>query len=234
MTEAFAGGYVEQPPGPKYAASLRFAELGVRPPLPKPQTLARWRKTMPDDFLCSLVAPWVPSIATDGSLNFEGGSDALDSWIVPALQAIHASALVIKTSPELTPSRRNKERLAAFLQKTAELTTTDIVWSPSGLWEPEESSQIAEEYGALVAMDPLQDPDVLHHQSSGIQTAPRDTHYLRLRAMGVRSRFSEDSLHNVAHWLTTHEAKRAYIALHSPRAFTEACRLQDIVGAVRD
>ena len=45
-----AGASVERPPGAKYTAELRFAELAPSAPLPKPSTLRRWRHDLPEGF----------------------------------------------------------------------------------------------------------------------------------------------------------------------------------------
>ena len=52
-----AGSVVDRLPGPKYAAQLRFAELALRKPLPKPATLRRQRADAPAELVLALRAP---------------------------------------------------------------------------------------------------------------------------------------------------------------------------------
>ena len=118
-----AGAQVERPPGKKYASALRFAE--IRPPLPVPRagTLARWREDLADDFELALEAPLGTFRSAAGELRIDDGVHERVVWLRDAVSALRAFALVVRTSAEVTPSKRDRDRLAACL----DLLRVDVV-----------------------------------------------------------------------------------------------------------
>ena len=149
-----AGAQVERPPGKKYASALRFAE--IRPPLPVPRagTLARWREDLADDFELALEAPLGTFRSAAGELRIDDGVHERVVWLRDAVSALRAFALVVRTSAEVTPSKRDRDRLAACLD-LLRVDGVQLVWEARGMWEPEELSARAVELGVVPAFDPL-------------------------------------------------------------------------------
>ena len=72
MTQILAGATLERPPGPKYVASLPYAELTFPSSWPKLATLAKWRKTAPGLEL-GVVAPYGVRTGEKGALGTWSG-----------------------------------------------------------------------------------------------------------------------------------------------------------------
>lgn len=213
-----AGAQVERPPGPKYASALRFAE--IRPPLPVPRanTLARWRDGLADDFELSLEAPMGTFKGSAGELRIDEGVTERVAWLRDAVKALRAFALIVRTSADITPSRRDRDRLSACLD-LLRMDGVHIVWEARGLWEPEEFAVRALELNTVPAFDPLNTP------------VPLDGpfHYARVPTVGQRARISEGLLYEIDQVLAGSE--RAYVAIESSQSFRRATELQALFDA---
>ncbi len=217
--EFHAGAVLDRPPGPKYTASLHFAELAFPGALPKTSTLSRFRAAVPEDFLCALVIPPSCLRGTGGPLRMDAELEARLTWVKDAAEALGARALVVPTTPEVTPGQRDRDRLAAYFALLPRAEGRDLVWSPRGLWEREEVERLADREGVLAAFDPLEDP---------IPEGP--VLYARLRTIGARSRISSGMLVDVVERLAETEADEAFVAIESPRSFKEAAALQAVAA----
>jgi hypothetical protein len=213
-----AGAQLERPPGKKYASALRFAE--IRPPLPVPRagTLARWRDDLADDFELALEAPLGTFRGAAGELRIDEGVMDRVAWLRDALVALRAFALVVRTSADITPSRRDRDRLSACLD-LLRIEGVTIVWEARGLWEPEEFAVRALELNTVPAFDPLSTP------------APvgGPFHYARVPTVGQRARISEGLLYEIDQALA--ESERAYVAIESSQSFRRATELQALFDA---
>ncbi len=208
-----AGAQLERPPGKKYAKALSFAE--IRPPLPVPRTstLARWREGLREDFELSLEAPLGTFTGDAGELRIDEGVRERAAWIKDAIVAVKAFAVVVRTPASVTPSRRDRDRLAACLD-LLRIDGCTIIWEPRGMWEADELPGRAAELGALPAFDPLQDPP-----------PPGGAfHYARVRTVGQRARISEGLLYEIDQALA--DSERAYVAIESAQSFRRATELQ--------
>ena len=215
--QLLAGALLERPPGPKYAAALRFAELAPQNPLPKPQTLAKWRKGLPDVFELALRVPrsvWNPP---EGPLrNTEQLEDGLD-WLSKATESLRPSLLVLATGASVTTGARDRERLRGFIDRLPRRDGTRIVWRAAGLWEAAAVQSFARTLGIVGGFDPMSDP------------APRgDVAYGSLSAEGLRRSFSHALLLDVIDGLHACEANKAYVTIDSPQSFREAGLLQSL------
>lgn len=213
--ELFAGALLERPPGPKYTAELAFAELAPQNPLPKPGTLARWRKGLPEGFELGLRAPesaWNPP---EGPLRAGAALDEGVSWLTEATEALGASLLVVATGPTVTTGARDRERLRAYFERLPRRDGLTVVWRPTGLWEPEAVQGMARSLGIAGGFDAADDP------------APRGgIVYGSLRAEGVRRSFSHALLLDVVEKLRGSDVERAYVTVDSPQSYREARLLQ--------
>jgi hypothetical protein len=214
-----AGAVVDRPPGPKYTATLHFAELSFPGALPKVGTLARFRAALPEGFLCALVVPPSCLRGAGGPLRMDDELEARLTWVSEAAEALAARALVVATRPDVTPGQRDRDRLAAYFARLPRTGGRDLVWAPRGLWEREDVERFAEREGLLAAFDPLEDP------------APAGpVLYARVRTIGARSRISSGMLVDLADRLFDTDAEQAFVSIESPRSFREAAALQAIAA----
>lgn len=213
--QLLAGALLERPPGPKYTTELDFAELAPQEPLPKPSTLTKWRKDLPEGFELGLRAPESTWNTPDGPLRAGAGLDEGVSWLAEASDALGASLLVVATGATVTTGARDRDRLRAYFSRLPRRDGLTIVWRPSGLWEPESVQSMARSLGITGGFDAIDDP------------APRDgIVYGSLLAEGLRRSFSHAQLLDVIDKLGASEAERAYVTIDSPHAYREARLLQ--------
>jgi hypothetical protein len=213
--ELLAGALLERPPGPKYTSELRFAELALKPPLPKPGTLAKWRQNLPDGFELGLRAPDECWQSPEGPLRPSGELDSGLAWLSGAADALRASVIVIVTNAAVTTGARDRERLREYFARVPRAEGRLIVWKPSGLWEPETVQIMASALSVVGGFDALDDP------------APNaEVVYASLLAEGARRSFSHAQLLEVLHRLETSSAARAFVTIESGQSFREARLLQ--------
>lgn len=215
--DLLAGALIERPPGPKYASALRYAELAPMAPLPKPTTLARWRKALPPGFELGLRAPEACWNSPAGPLRPSGGLERGLRWLSEAADALEASVVVIATGAGLTTGARDRERLREYFARVPRTEGTVVVWRPTGLWEPESLQNMADSLSVVGAFDALDDP------------APEgDVLYASLRAEGIRRSFSHALLLDVVNKLRSSGATRAFVSIESGQSFREASLLQSL------
>jgi len=216
MARLHPGALLDRPPGPRYCDVLRFAEVAPQPPLPRPGTLDRWRAGTPEDFAFALVAPLSAVTSPRGPMRFDADLESAVGWMLDAATALRALAIVVPTGAQLTTGQRDRDLLAAYFDRIRR-DSHQIVWAPTGLWEPETARALAERLGVHCAFDPFE------------TKAPAGAFaYARLRAMGGRLRFSDDMLLGIAADALAHEATDVYVAIESPRSFREASRLHQL------
>ena len=213
--ELLAGTLLERPPGPKYTSELRFAELAPQTPLPKPGTLAQWRKKLPDGFELALRAPNPAWQSPAGPLRPSPELDAGLGWLSEAADALQASLIVVATGPTLTTGARDRERLREYFSRVPRSDGRPVVWRPSGLWEPEAVQAMASALSVVGGFDAIDDP------------APNvDVVYSSLLAEGFRRSFSHALLLDVLDKLQSSGASRAFVTIESGQSLREARLLQ--------
>ena len=213
--QLLAGALLERPPGPKYAAQLRFAEIAPRAPLPRPRTLATWRKKLPDGFELALRAPDLCWQGPGGPLRPSKELDAGLLWLSEAADALEASMVVVATSAAVTTGARDRQRLRDYFARMSPAEGRLVAWKPTGLWEPEAVQSMAGSLRVLGGIDAIDDP------------APSvDVIYATLLAEGLRRSFSHAQLLDVCDKLRAAGGSRAYVTIESPQSFREACLLQ--------
>ncbi len=213
--QLLAGALLERPPGPKYTAELGFAELAPQNPLPKPGTLAKWRKGLPEGFELGLRAPEAAWNPPSGPLRPGAALDEGVSWLLEASDALAASILVVATGPTVTTGARDRDRLRAYFERFPQRDGLTIVWRPTGLWEAETVESMARSLGITGGFDAVADPP-----------PHAKVVYGSLRAEGLRRSFSHAQLLEVLDKLQDSDAERAYVTLDSPQSFREARLLQ--------
>jgi len=213
--ELLAGALLERPPGPKYTSELRFAELALKAPLPKPGTLAKWRQELPDGFELALRAPDECWQSPGGPLRPSAELDSGLAWLSDAAGALNASAIVIGTTAAVTTGARDRERLREYFARVPRADGRLVVWKPTGLWEPEIVQTMASTLDVVGGFDGLDDP-----------VPETETVYASLLAEGVRRSFSHAQLLEVLAKLQRSTAKRAFVTIESGQSFREARLLQ--------
>jgi hypothetical protein len=207
----FAGALLERPPGPKYTSELRFAELAPKAPLPKPTTLAKWRKSLPAGFEVGLRAPEECWRSTAGPLHANDELRAALRWLAEATDALEASLLVISTGAAITTGARDKERVRQYFAEIPHTEDCSIVWRPTGLWEPAALQRMASELSIIGGIDAIDDP-----------VPSADLVYATLVAEGLRRSFSHAQLIDVLEKLRDSDASRAFVTIDSAQSFREA------------
>jgi hypothetical protein len=217
-----AGASLDHLPGPKYLASLRFAEISLRAPLPRASTLRQKRGQLPADVVLALRAPKSAIVGARGPLRFDAELEAGLAWLLAARDALSAKLVVLPTPADLTPGARSRDLLAAYLDKLPREPERPYVWAPSGPWEREQAERVAMDLGLVLAFDPLED-----------DCPAGPVAYARLVALGARRSFSpallEDALGAMPQGLPS------YVVIESERSFPQASMLQKLAqGAQAD
>jgi hypothetical protein len=169
----------------------------------------------------ALVAPRSAIVGPRGPLRFDDGLERGFRWLVEARAALEAKFVVLPTPSSLTTGQRDRDLLAAYADRLrASAPGADVVWAPTGLWEPEQAARQAEALGVVAAFDPLE------------AHAPRGRIvYARLEAIGARTRFGDALLRAALDALLDAEAEERYVAIASARSFEEASRLDVLARA---
>ena len=214
----FVGTVTERIPGAKYAAQLAFAELTLRPPLPRAPTLRRQRHEQPESVALALRAPRSALCSQRGPLRFDDALEAGFAWLLAAADALDARAVVLPTPSDLTPGVRDSELLAAYAARLPRSEKRHWVWEPSGAWERERAEALSAELGLVLAFDPLIDP-----RPAGA------TAYARLRALGARRSFSQAALEQALVAVHSDEGD-AFIAIDAPRSVQHALVLRQLIA----
>lgn len=213
--ELLAGALLERPPGPKYTSELRFAEIAPKAPLPKPATLAKWRRKLPEELQLALRVPEACQQSPGGPLRPSDELDAGVKWLSEAADALQASMVVVATGAEVTPGTRDRERLRAYFARIARTDGRLVVWRPTGLWEPATVQAVARTLSIVGGFDAVSDP-----------VPNADVVYASLRAEGLRRSFSHALLLEVLDKLQASGASRAFVTIESGQSFREARLLQ--------
>ncbi len=212
------GATVNRAPRAGYFAELPFVELAFRNPLPRIGRLREWRETVPASARIALVVPRAVVNQPRGALRFDDTS-SLD-WLLAAQEATRADTFVLETRAELTPSARDQEMLKKFAQRVTR-GGTKLVWEAGGVWELESASELAKQHGWTVVWDP-----------TGEDMAPPGGIYVRVHALGARSRLSEGLLASVADGVLAAaiETGSATIAIDGEHGFKKAKSLIAILS----
>ena len=212
-----AGALLQRPPGPKYVSALRYAELAPIAPLPKPTTLARWRRELPPRFQLGLRAPEACWRSPDGPLRPNGELERGLRWLSEAADALEASLVVIATGPAVTTGARDRERLRDYFARVPRAEGRMVVWRPTGLWEPESLQNMADSLSVVGGFDAIDDP-----------VPDADVLYASLRAEGLRRSFSHAQLLEVVDKLEHSSAVRTFVSIESGQSGREAKLLQSL------
>jgi len=220
MTLIHAGALLDRAPGRKYVGALDFAEIAPAEPLPRVATVRRWRGEIPDGFITSFVVPTAACRSPKGPLRFDDAMTAAFEWARENAEILEARFVVVPTPSDVTTGQRDRDLLAAWFERFEPPEGCELVWHPAGLWEPEIAAPFARKLGVRLAFDPLE-----------AEPSDEPLLYARLRALGMRTRFTETLLLDALDALQSSEAAEAFVAIESPRSFKEASRLAELARA---
>lgn len=215
MTRIHCGALLDRPPGPKYTAALSFAELVLPSPFPRAQTFRRWKEGLDESVTLSLIVPREARVSARGPLRFDDAMESSLSGAIEAAEILGARFVVLRTEGDVTTGQRDRDLIRAWVARWP--AERQVVWHPSGLWDADLAAPFARDMGVPLAFDPLE------------EEPPRgDLVYARMRAVGMRKRFSETLLLDVADKLMAADAEDAYVAIGSAKSFSEASRLAEL------
>lgn len=221
MARFLAGCVVDRVPDAGAGAGPRFAELRLRPPLPRVATLRRRGRSEGDDGLAlALRAPAECVGAPGAPLTISPEVERALSWLDHAAAALEASVIVVPTPVELTPGARARARLRDYAARLPRRDGRTWVWAPRGPWDPEPTLALATELGFVLEFDPSQAP-----------RPPGPIAYGRLLGLGAHTRLSEPALERI---LESCEPAlgTTYLAIEGPHAPRHATRLQQLADTL--
>jgi uncharacterized protein YecE (DUF72 family) len=214
------GASLDRPPGPKYTDALSFAELRFPSSRPKPKTLERWRESVGDEFTVSIVAPKACTEGLSGPFKIDETLERELGWLAEAALAGRTRALLVPTHRAISTGQRDRDRLARYFDAVRSRTgEISLVWSPGGLWDLDLAIPQAEKLGVTLAVDPL-DAEVIPEGPLA---------YLRMLAVGARSRISPGMALEVIERLREHAADEAFVVIQSERSVREAAALAGLL-----
>lgn len=203
-------------PRDRYKARLHFVELELRSPLPAPKRLQKLRADVGEDFVLAAIAPATLFGDEEFPLRDAAHTRAEVDRLQNAVKALAPDVLVFRTPRALRPGTAALERWMTLCRDRLCKMARVVVWEPTGVWEREAALEVtADIENLIVCADPLRD-DV-----SG------ESHvYVRLRGLGVDSRYNDGKLEDIAEKLA--ECEEAWVVFATPTAFKEATRLAAI------
>lgn len=219
MPVPFAGTTFEAPPGPRACAGLGFVELAPRLSLPKPATLARWRKKA-GDLPSTLVVPRRCWQSDKGPFRDAETMQESLKWIRQAADASGSWGIVVNTGADITLGQRDRGLLEHFVGALRTDSEAEVIWVAGGLWEQEQALPQAVKMGVTCAFDPLEDPP-----------PPGDVAYARVQPMGATPRLGPGHLDQIAATLEVCPAERAYVAVVAEQGAGPARQLQKLLSA---
>lgn len=189
---------------------VRGLDAGSQKLAPTDATLRRWRKAVPAAFEFSVIGG--PNL---GKLKAGAALETELTVLLKSVTLLEARVIVIATTPDVTPGKVWRDRLAKLLDRLPR-DASSIVWEPSGLWEIEDAAEQAKKWEITVAVDPARD---------AMPAGP--VAYGRLRAAGGTRAFSTTTLQKVADNIG--ERRDAYVVFETTGALKEGKTLRALV-----
>lgn len=196
----------------RYSRRFDLLELRAEPgKLPRAKVLREWVKAVPENFVFSIMLPRVV-----GTLE---PAPALDSALEQALSSADALAagwIVLQTPASVRPNSRTRRRLAELVERLPR-ETRRVAWEPRGIWEEDESEQLAAELGVCLVRDLSRQPP-----------AAGSAAYCRLIALGEASRVRMGAVEQVFENLS--EFDEALVVIEGEGAVRAAQTLRQLAG----
>jgi len=225
----------------KYFEKLSLLEIAAfhnrKPDSSKPgrKVVRGWREKSPASARYSVVA----HIELTGPKSFpvDTASEELTANLVDYCQVLSAEAVVFRTPSGFSPSAQNRDRMKEYFTNVGSAERfgdTVRVWDPSGLWEHSGITEMADQCGLLVAIDPLAQDPLEENAAFVAEHLARGVAYLRISGLGhSRRRFDGYQLEMVAEMLQELERSWTLLAHQGmyPDALAMQRELQSMAGA---
>ena len=196
----------------RYAQRFDLLELRAEPgKLPRAKVLREWAKAVPENFVFSLMLPRIV-----GTLDPQPALDAALEQALSSADALAAGWLVLQTPASVTPNSRTRRRLAELLERLPR-DTRRVAWDPRGIWEEDETEQLAEELAVCLVRDLSRQPP-----------APGNAAYCRLVALGEATRVRMGAVEQVFENLS--EFDEALVVIEGEGAVRAAQTLRQLAG----
>lgn len=221
MDRFLAGCVLERLPDAGLGGGLRFAELRLRPPLPRVATLRKRARGEPGDGpMLALRAPAECVGAPGAPLVLSADVERALGWLDHAAAALEAHLIVVPTPVELTPGARSRTLLRAYAERLPRRDDRHWVWAPRGPWDPEPTLALAAELDLVLEFDPSQSP-----------RPPGPIAYGRLLGLGAQARLSDPALERILEACEP-SLGPTYLAIEGPHALRHATRLQQLADTL--
>jgi hypothetical protein len=193
-----------------------LAELHPVSNAPKTTTLNAWNQKRPEGIPCVLAAPEAATTTRHGALHMGPELMAKRAWFLEAATTLRATAIVWKTSRDLSPGARSVEQLAAFFSgmtssSVTPTTPVEHVWCPSGLWDPAQALHISRQLGVSLAIHPPMLKE-LHAELAGMRYQ-----HVRLVPVGLHARWNSRHLQNLFQTMLDAGNTRVDLVIEEPR-----------------
>jgi uncharacterized protein YecE (DUF72 family) len=216
MTTLHAGSAGFDRPRARYAKKLSFVEIDLRPPMPAPKVLARWRGEVGQDFVFALVAP--PSLwgERDWPLRDPEATRKELDRLGNVVHLLAPRAIVLRTPAAMRPGTVAFKRFLELVERVKKLAPV-CVWEPQGVWERDEAREATEGTGLIVAADPLRD-----------DVAGEPIVYARMRGLGTDTRYHTGRLEDLL--IALEDAQEAFVVFDTPSGSGDALRLMTVLN----
>lgn len=174
MASAFVGETRLPKNFKRYARQFSFLELDCEPgTVPGKARLQSCRAVASESFVFSLLLP-------SRLASLESGPELEREWkaALGVARLLRAKWWVVRTPPEVRPTRRSREALAALVARLGE-NGMRVAWEPRGVWDDTAAGEAADAMGAALVQD-------IAHEAP----RPGRVLYSRLLALGRGSRVS--------------------------------------------
>ncbi|HEY6556496.1 MAG TPA: DUF72 domain-containing protein [Polyangiaceae bacterium] len=196
----------------RYARRFDLLELRAEPgKLPRAKQLREWAKAVPENFVFSIMLPRVV-----GTLEPQPALDSALEQALSSADALAAGWLVLQTPASVRPNSRTRRRLAELFARLPR-DTRRLAWEPRGIWEEDESEQLAAELGVCLVRDLSRQPP-----------AAGSAAYCRLIALGEASRVRMGAVERVFENLA--EFDEALVVIEGEGAVRAAQTLRQLAG----
>jgi uncharacterized protein YecE (DUF72 family) len=189
----------------RYAGHFDFLEVASDARnLPRLNTLAEWRRSVPEGFAFSVRLPKAVCELTS--------NEADVSMPLSVAEALGASWLLVQTPSQVGPSPRVRERLERLFASMAS-PGRRIAWESHGVWEDEQAEEFAAQHGVLVVRDVLQ-----------AEPPPGPVVYTRLLALGAGVQLRASATAQVAEAIADREQAVVVIEAHNAQQAARTLR----------
>ena len=178
--------------------------------------MRRWRRDSPEGAAYALVAP--PAV-----FGSERESEAAVELLRGAVGELEPEVVLLRPAVSVSPSQSSRDRLRALV--AADLCPGgEVVFWPTGLWEPETTLHLADELAICALINPLASDPQDRDRALWERELGRGVAYLRLERLGPRRRFDDYELDEIADLVSS--LRRGWVIFSHGEALRDAHALR--------